>query len=180
MITGNVQNNNPRQALLLFKELLIQESENDRDVANEHFFIDSVAIVSVLSACSRVPIKGASEGVHGMVIKKGFDGEVGVGNTLLDAYAKRGDVALSRKVFDAMVEKDEVSWNSMISVYAQNGLSNEALEVFYGMVRDNNVNYNVITLSSVLLACAHSGALQVGKCVHDQVLLQFLYFPYYN
>ncbi|MBA0601208.1 pentatricopeptide repeat-containing protein At3g26782, mitochondrial [Gossypium raimondii] len=170
MITGYVQNNNPRQALLLFKELLIQESENDRDVANEHVFVDSVAIVSVLSACSRVPIKGASEGVHGMVIKKGFDGEVGVGNTLLDAYAKRGDVDLSRKVFDSMVEKDEISWNSMISVYALNGLSNEALEAFYGMVRDNNVNYNVITLSSVLLACAHSGALQVGKCVHDQVI----------
>ncbi|KAL4369453.1 hypothetical protein GQ457_05G019590 [Hibiscus cannabinus] len=166
MITGYIQNNTPRQALLLFKELLIQESE----AANEHVFVDSVAIVSVLSACSRVPIKGASEGLHGMVIKKGFDGDVAVENTLLDAYAKRGDVALSRKMFDAMVEKDDVSWNSMISVYAQNGMSNEALEVFYEMVRDNNVSYNIITLSSVLLACAHSGALQAGKCIHDQVI----------
>ncbi|XVF13841.1 hypothetical protein REPUB_Repub09cG0003200 [Reevesia pubescens] len=167
MITGYVQNNNAHQSLLLFKEFLIEESEND---GNEQLFIDSVAIVSVLSACSRVPIKGASEGVHGMVIKKGFDGEVGVGNTLLDAYVKKGDVGLSRKVFDAMVEKDEVSWNSMIAVYAQNGFSNEALEVFYGMIRDNNVNYNAITLSTVLLACAHAGALQAGKCVHDQVV----------
>ncbi|KAK8480914.1 hypothetical protein V6N13_104550 [Hibiscus sabdariffa] len=170
MLTGYIQNNNPRQALLLFKELLIQESENDGEAANEHVLIDSVAIVSVLSACSRVPIKGASEGLHGMVIKKGFDGDVAVENTLLDAYAKRGDVALSRKMFDAMVEKDDVSWNSMISVYAQNGMSNEALEVFYEMVRDNNVSYNIITLSSVLLACAHSGALQAGKCIHDQVI----------
>ncbi|GMI86831.1 hypothetical protein like AT3G26782 [Hibiscus trionum] len=170
MITGYVQNNNPGQALLLFKELLIQESENDGDASNEHVFVDSVAIVSVISACSRVPVKGASEGIHGMVIKKGFDGDVAVENTLLDAYAKRGDVALSRKMFDAIVDKDDVSWNSMISVYAQNGMSNEALEVFYEMVRDNNVSYNIITLSSVLLACAHSGALQTGKCIHDQVI----------
>ena len=95
----------------------------------------------------------------------------GVGNTLLQVYAKSGDLGLSRKVSDAMVEKDEVSWNSMISVYPQNGLSNEALNVFYGMARDNNVNYNAITLSAVLLACAHSGALQTGKCIHDLVLI---------
>ncbi|XVF59953.1 hypothetical protein PTKIN_Ptkin08bG0003300 [Pterospermum kingtungense] len=170
MITGYVQNNSPHEALLLFKEFLIQEGENDGNVANEQVCIDSVAIISVLSACSRIAIKGASEGVHGMVIKKGFDGDVGVGNTLLDAYAKSGDVGLSRKVFDAMVAKDEVSWNSMISVYAQNGLSNESLEVFSGMIRDFNVNYNAITLSTVLLACAHSGGLQAGKCIHDQVI----------
>ncbi|XWS30564.1 hypothetical protein CRYUN_Cryun24cG0129500 [Craigia yunnanensis] len=69
-----------------------------------------------------------------------------------------------------MVENDEIFWNSMISVYAQNEFSNEALEVFYGMVRDNNVNYNAITLSAALLACVHSGALQAGKCIHDQVI----------
>ncbi|KAK6280303.1 hypothetical protein POUND7_020570, partial [Theobroma cacao] len=170
MITGYVQNNSADQALLLFKELLIQKSENGGNDAIGQVLIDPVAIVSVLSACSRVPIKGASGGVHGMIIKKGFDGEVSVGNTLLDAYAKSEDVGLSRKVFDAMVDKDEVSWNSMIAVYAQNGLSNEALEVFHGMVRDDNVNYNAVTLSAVLLACAHSGALQAGKCIHDQVI----------
>lgn len=174
MITGYVQNNSAHDALLLFKEFLIQEGENDGNVANEQVFIDSVAVISVLSACSLIAVKGASEVVHGMVIKKGFDGDVGVGNTLLDAYAKSGDVGLSRKVFDAMVEKDEVSWNSMISVYARNGLSNGAMEVFYGMVRDNNANHNAITLSTVLLACAHSGGLQAGKCMHDQVLITVL------
>ncbi|XP_039061185.1 pentatricopeptide repeat-containing protein At3g26782, mitochondrial isoform X2 [Hibiscus syriacus] len=163
MIAGYVQNNNPLQALLLFKELLIQESENDGDAANEPIFIDSVAIVSVLSACSLVPIKGASEGVHGMVIKKGFDGDVAVENTLLDAYAKRGDVAVSRKVFDAMVEKDAVSWNSMISVYAQNGMSNEALEVFYEMVIKMDLESNVIVGTCIIDMYCKCGRVEMAR-----------------
>uniref|UniRef100_U5FIT0 Pentatricopeptide repeat-containing protein n=1 Tax=Populus trichocarpa TaxID=3694 RepID=U5FIT0_POPTR len=81
---------------------------------------------------------------------------VGVENTLLDAYTKCGEVGLSRKLFDEMTEKDVVSWNSMIAVYAQIGLSIDAFKVFHGMLKDGG-------------ACAHKGALRVGMCLHDQV-----------
>lgn len=167
MFTGYVQNDQPREALLLFKEFLIQESEANGE--NE-VFLDSVAMVSVLSACARVSGKRVTEGVHGFVVKRGFEGDVGVGNTLMDAYAKCGEVGVSRMVFDVMNEKDVISWNSMIAVYAQNGMSAEALELFFHMVRDAGVEYNAVTLSAALLACAHSGSLQAGKCLHDQVL----------
>ncbi|KAK9271618.1 hypothetical protein L1049_001981 [Liquidambar formosana] len=167
MITGYVQNEEAHEALLLFKEFLIEESENEGD---GEVFIDSIAMVSVLSACSRVSGKSITEGVHGFLVKRGFEGDVGVGNTLIDAYAKCGELVVSGKLFDGMTEKDVVSWNSMIALYAQNGLSTEALDVFYAMLKDGDVNYNAVTLSAVLLACAHSGALQAGKCIHDQVI----------
>nr|TKS07962.1 phosphoglycerate/bisphosphoglycerate mutase family protein [Populus alba] len=132
--------------------------------------VDSVAMISVLSACSRVSNKAVSEGVHGVAIKVGLDKVMGVENTLLDAYAKCGEVSLSRKVFDDMAEKDVVSWNSMIAVYAQNGLSTDAFEVFHGMLKAGGGKYNEVTLSTLLLACAHEGALRVGMCLHDQVI----------
>ncbi|OMO99357.1 hypothetical protein COLO4_13347 [Corchorus olitorius] len=163
MITGYVQNNSAHQALLLFKELLVQENENDGSFADEPLFIDSVAVGSVLSACSRVPVKGASEVYHGMIIKKGFEGEVAVGNTLLDAYAKKGDLGLSRKVFDAMVEKDVVSWNSMIAVYAQNGLSNEAWEVFHGMVIKKGLEEDVIVGTSIVDMYCKCGRVEMAR-----------------
>lgn len=161
MFTGYVQNGLSHDALLLFKEFL---SEGGEEVV-----IDSVALVSVLSACSRVSGKSVTEGVHGFIVKSGFEGDTGIGNTLMDAYAKCGEVGVSRKVFDEMNDKDVISWNSMIAVYAQVGKSAEALELFYALVRDKNVHFNTVTLSAVLLACAHSGALQVGKCLHNQV-----------
>ncbi|KAH7577136.1 hypothetical protein JRO89_XS01G0210200 [Xanthoceras sorbifolium] len=167
MISGYVQNNNAREAILLFKEFLIEESAGEN---SDNVIIDSVAMVSVLSACSSVTIKGVTEGVHGFVIKRGFDSNVGIGNILIDAYAKFGDVDVSRKIFDRMVEKDVISWNSIIAVCAQNGLAMEALDVFKEMVKNYDVKYNAVTMSAVLLAVAHVGVLRAGKCVHDQVI----------
>ncbi|KAF5189346.1 Pentatricopeptide repeat-containing protein [Thalictrum thalictroides] len=163
MVTGYVQNDNPHAALLLFKEFLREESEGS-------VFVDSVALVSVLSACSRVSKEGITKGVHGYLIKRGFERDLGVRNTLMDAYAKCGDVSVARKVFDEITLRDVVSWNSMIAIYAQTGLSMEALEVFYEMLMEREVEFNDVTLSTVLLACAHAGALQLGKCIHDQVI----------
>ncbi|KAI5673717.1 hypothetical protein M9H77_14081 [Catharanthus roseus] len=165
MITGYVQNDRPDDAFLLFKELLLDDSRLENEV---HF--DSVAMVSVLSACSRLSQKSTTQGVHGFTIKMGLDGNLTVGNTLIDAYARCGEVSFSRQVFEEMVHKDVVSWNTMIAVYAQHGLSREALGLFCSMVNDTEVDYDAVTLSAILLACAHSGALQLGKCIHDQVI----------
>ncbi|XP_062108018.1 pentatricopeptide repeat-containing protein At3g26782, mitochondrial [Humulus lupulus] len=168
MITGYVQNGDSHSALSLFKEFLIEEGGN-RDVS-----MDPVVMVSVLSACSRVSVKEVTEGVHGFVVKKGFDGDLGVANTLMDAYAKCSELRLSRKLFDGMSQKDVVSWNSMIAVYAQSGFSAEAVEVFYEMIKAGNINYNGVTLSALLLSIAHSGTLRIGKCIHNQVLKKCL------
>ncbi|KAI9084072.1 hypothetical protein K1719_034068 [Acacia pycnantha] len=140
------------------------------NVVGEEVLVDSVAVASVLSACSRVGSKRMTEVVHGLVTKRGFMGYSVICNTLMDAYAKCGELDLSRQVFDGIGEKDAVSWNSMIAEYARNGLSAEAFQIFSDMVKCGNVIYNAVTLSAVLLACAHSGTLRVGKCIHDQVI----------
>lgn len=166
MISGYVQNDRAREAVCLFKELLlVEETEYDEGVG-----VDSVLLGCVISACARVCVKSVTKCVHGLVVKKGFEGCLAVGNTLMDAYAKCGEISVSRKVFDGMEETDVCSWNSLIAVYAQNGLSVEALNLFSDMVKRGEVRYNAVTLSAVLLACAHSGALQIGKCIHDQVV----------
>ncbi|CAH9086095.1 unnamed protein product [Cuscuta epithymum] len=167
MITGYMQSDLPRDALFLFKELLVEESES---LGEKEVYVDAVALVSVLSACSRVSGKTITQGVHGFAMKRGLDEHLGVGNTLIDAYAKCSEVGLSRKVFNEMSEKDVISWNSMIAVYAQSGLSSEAIETFHLLARDQEVKFNAVTLSTLLLACAHAGALHFGKCIHDQVI----------
>ncbi|MCL7030808.1 hypothetical protein MKW94_007303 [Papaver nudicaule] len=164
MITGYVQNDSAHKAISLFKDFL---NENE---FNGELLMDPVVMVSVLSACSRVSELGITKGVHGFVIKNGYEEELNVGNTLMDAYAKCGDTGASKRVFDKMSWRDVVSWNSIIAIYAQNGQSMEALKVFFEMLKRGDVSYNVVTLTTVLLACAHSGALHLGKCIHELVI----------
>lgn len=134
--------------------------------------VDEAAALVAFSASARVPDCGVTGGLHALVAKIGLDGDAGVVNTMLDAYAKGGsrDLGAARKVFDTM-EKDVVSWNSMIALYAQNGLSVEALGLYSKMLNvGGGIKCNAVTFSAVLLACAHAGAIQTGKRIHNQVV----------
>ncbi|KZV18854.1 pentatricopeptide repeat-containing protein mitochondrial-like [Dorcoceras hygrometricum] len=168
MINGYVQNDYPREALLLFKEQLAEDGGSSSEEEEE--CIDGVAMASILSACSRVCEKYVTQVVYGFVIKRGFNAVLVVANTSIDAFANCGTLEFSRKVFDDMDERDLISWNSMIAVCAQNGLAAEALEVFRLMVTSAELEYNAVTLCTVLFSCAHCGVLRIGKCVHSQVM----------
>ena len=38
---------------------------------------------------------------------------------MITAYAKRGETALARELFDRVPDRDAVSWNAMISGYVR-------------------------------------------------------------
>ncbi|XP_078181371.1 tetratricopeptide repeat (TPR)-like superfamily protein [Carex rostrata] len=162
MISGYVQNKLPHFGFQLFKVFLAEEGKEA---------VDAVAVVSALSACSQVLEKNATKWVHGLIVKVGLVGDVGVCNTLMNAYAKgSGDMEVTRKVFDEMLKKDVISWNSIIALYAQSGFSAVALNLYSQMSSDGSVRSNDVTFSAVLVACAHACALQSGKRTHNQVI----------
>ncbi|TQD82584.1 hypothetical protein C1H46_031857 [Malus baccata] len=85
-------------------------------------------------------------------------------STMISAYAKAGELEVARRLFDEMPERNVVSWNAMIAGYAQNEKYAEAIEVFRQM-QQCGVTPNDVTLISVLSACAHLGALDLGKWI---------------
>ena len=48
----------------------------------------------------------------------------------MDMYAKLGLLDSMQKVFEIIPVKDVISWNILITGYAQNGLASEAIEVY--------------------------------------------------
>ncbi|MCL7040335.1 hypothetical protein MKW94_006111 [Papaver nudicaule] len=86
-------------------------------------------------------------------------------NAMISAYTKNADLASARELFNEMPEKDVVSWNSLISGYAQNGQSLMAIELFKEMLKTEKLKVDEVTMVSVISACGHLGALELGKWV---------------
>ncbi|WOL09674.1 hypothetical protein Cni_G18427 [Canna indica] len=79
---------------------------------------------------------------------------------------KKTNINLIRKMFDEMNNKDLVSWNAMIAIYANNSMSAEAVELFLRSEMEG-VEPDAVTLSSVLPACGDLSALSLGKRIHE-------------
>ncbi|XP_022891733.1 pentatricopeptide repeat-containing protein At4g25270, chloroplastic-like [Olea europaea var. sylvestris] len=110
---------------------------------------DAYTFPRALKACGGVGMIQAGEEVHRHVIRSGCGNNKFVQNALLDMYAKCGDISKAQKVFDKIVDKDLVSWNSMIIGYMRHNLMVEALDLLRGMMQEG-CEPDSITISTFL------------------------------
>ncbi|KAG1346172.1 pentatricopeptide repeat-containing protein [Cocos nucifera] len=86
-------------------------------------------------------------------------------NKLIMCFSKAGDLVSARRLFDQMTERDIVSWNSIMTAYAENGCCDEVVRIFSEM-NDSRLMRNHTSISTVLSACAKLRALELGKQIH--------------
>ncbi|XP_015697701.1 pentatricopeptide repeat-containing protein At2g22410, mitochondrial-like [Oryza brachyantha] len=166
---------------------------------NEGVKADKVTMVKVVSACTRLGKYSRADCMVRYIEDYCIEVDIYLGNTLIDYYGRRGqlqsaekvffdmkdrnivtmnamitayakgrDLLSARKIFDQIPKKDLISWSSMISGYSQADHFSDALEIFRQMQRAK-VKPDAIVIASVLSSCAHLGALDLGKWVHDYV-----------
>jgi pentatricopeptide repeat protein len=92
-------------------------------------------------------------------------GHLKVGNALVDVYGKCGSEKASKKVFDEMEERSEVSWNAIITSFSFRGLYMDALDAFRSMI-DAGMRPNSVTVSSMLPVLGELGLFKLGMEVH--------------
>ncbi|XP_076884283.1 putative pentatricopeptide repeat-containing protein At5g09950 [Bidens hawaiensis] len=104
--------------------------------------------------------------VHGYVIRNGLtNSNVAIGNSLINMYAKCGSVKDGYSVFKLMINKDEVSWNSIITGFDQNGCFIDAVKMFCEM-RRSQLKPGNFTIISALSSCARLQCLRSGEQIH--------------
>lgn len=94
--------------------------------------------------------------VHAVVYKKGFDNDLSVGNAMIDMYSKCGSVCYARKVFDKLIERDVVSWTSIINGYCNVGKTQLALVLFERM-QFEGLKPNEFTWNAIIAGYARQG-----------------------
>ncbi|KAJ8749211.1 hypothetical protein K2173_018685 [Erythroxylum novogranatense] len=90
-------------------------------------------------------------------------------NTLIHGYARLRNVELAEELFYQMPEKDVISWTTMIRCYTENGKFKESLQAFNEMTK-MGITADAVTMATVISACAHLGALDLGKEIHYYVI----------
>ncbi|KAL9231141.1 hypothetical protein vseg_006399 [Gypsophila vaccaria] len=103
---------------------------------------DSYSFSSVLAACGLLSLLRLGMLIHSMVVVYGFDSSVVVMNCLIDMYGKSGFVEGSIRVFDGLLDKDVISWNSIIAACARNQRLDLAFHYFYQMPCPDTITYN--------------------------------------
>ncbi|KAB1225392.1 hypothetical protein CJ030_MR1G015668 [Morella rubra] len=106
--------------------------------------------------------------VHGKIITSGFLPDVYANNHLLSLYVKVNRLDDARKVFDAMPERNLISWTALISGYSKMGMAEEALNCFRLMVNDG-FEPNHYTYVGAISACASIGDARAGKEIHGRI-----------
>ncbi|CBI27276.3 unnamed protein product, partial [Vitis vinifera] len=126
---------------------------------------DNYTLPYVLKACAGLQSCHLGESAHGQSVKLGFWFDIFVGNTLIAMYSSFGNVRAARCIFDEMPWHTAVSWTVMISGYAKNNCFKEGLQMFR-LMQSTGLEPDEAILVSILCACAHLGAMEIGVWVH--------------
>jgi pentatricopeptide repeat protein len=73
-----------------------------------------LTFVGVLNACASTVALEEGMSVHQQIIQSGWDSDVYVGSSLVDMYAKCGNIEDALRVFNKLLSRDVVTWSAMI------------------------------------------------------------------
>jgi pentatricopeptide repeat protein len=130
---------------------------------------DTFAYLCGLKACTNIEDKEKSRELHSEVVKRGLDGDLVIGNALLDMYSKHRLLSDVVSVFKILPCRDVISWTGLISGYGEHGHHEEALHCFERMQAEK-VSPDAVTFMYILKACGMTGADEKGKDFHSDIL----------
>ncbi|KAE8124002.1 hypothetical protein FH972_018914 [Carpinus fangiana] len=144
IVRGHARSETPEKSIELYNKMVAAEAKPD-----------GFTYSFLLSACARAGLLREGEQVHGRVLANGYCSNLFVQTNLVNLYAAGGGasgVAYARSVFDEMVERTVVSWNSLLSGYIRCGDNDGARIIF-----DEMPERNVISWTTMISGCAQNG-----------------------
>ncbi|XP_059443929.1 pentatricopeptide repeat-containing protein At5g66520-like [Corylus avellana] len=191
MVRGHARSETPGKSIELYNRMVAAEAEPD-----------GFTYSFLLSACARAGLLREGEQVHGRVLANGYCSNLFVQTNLVNLYGAGGGasgVGYARSVFDEMVERTVVSWNSLLSGYIRCGDIDSARRIFdempernviswttmisgcaqngrcrqalslFGEMRRAHVELDQVALVAALSACAELGNLNLGRWIHKYI-----------
>lgn len=158
LISAYEQNGKPKEALAIFRELQLRKDAKP----------DEVTLVCALSASAQLGDMDLGRWIHMYMKKQGIKLNCHLTTSLIDMYAKCGDLEKALEVFHSAERNDVFVWSAMIAGLGMHGCGGAALDLFWKML-EAKVKPNAVTFTNVLCACSHTGLVDEGRAIFDQM-----------
>eukprot|EP00250_Pteridium_aquilinum_P021259 c25072_g1_i1 orf=945-2615(-) len=155
MMAACVSNGCSEEALHMFHQMHIKGLKPSRST-----------FLAILHACGNLAYLFKGYEIHAYMLSDDIESDIIVENALINMYGKCRSLPDGAIIFCKMLQRNTITWSTMISAHADNNKNEEALELFYEM-QAQSVNPNKFTFSTVFDVCASMQALEEGRCIHD-------------
>lgn len=145
MIDSYVENRHLDEALSVIRSMVLSKHRPD-----------SVAIGRMLCICNELKSLKLGKEIHGQVLKRNFESVHFVSAEIVKMYGRCGVIDDAKLVFDAIRVKGSMTWTAIIEAYRDNGLYEDAIDLFYEM-RDKGFTPNNFTFQVALSICNEAG-----------------------
>ncbi|KAG7597994.1 Pentatricopeptide repeat [Arabidopsis suecica] len=151
IISGYAHNERSEETSFLLKEMLLSG-----------FHPNYITLASILPLCARVANLQHGKEFHCYILRRqSYKDYLILWNSLVDMYAKSGEIIAAKRVFDSMSKRDKVTYTSLIDGYGRLGKGEVSLAWFKDMNR-SGIKPDHVTLVAVLSACSHSNLVPEG------------------
>lgn len=161
MIGGSVHAKRAQDALALFQEMQTSSTKPDE-----------ITMIHCLSACSQLGALDVGVWIHRYIEKHNLSLNVALGTSLIDMYAKCGNISEARSVFHGMKTRNSLTYTSIIGGLALHGDASTAISYFNEMIYAG-IAPDEITFIGLLSACCHAGMIQAGRDYFSQMKSRF-------
>ncbi|KAI3520872.1 hypothetical protein L1887_10325 [Cichorium endivia] len=158
LIAGHLKSSQPFEALNLFS-LMAQKG---------HKF-DLITLANGIISCANLSLLKMGKSIHGYIFRTGIQLDVVANTALIEMYTKCKNCNKAKEIFDAMKDKDVISFNVMISGYLKNGHAHEAIEAFHNM-RRLGLTENKATILTIVSAFSDLNDIRQGTSIHGYVI----------
>ncbi|KAL6635431.1 hypothetical protein ACP70R_028102 [Stipagrostis hirtigluma subsp. patula] len=138
--TSLIRASAPPQALRLFARML-----------RAALHPDGILLVVVLRACAALADARLGASLHAQLTRRGLHADVFVANSLVHMYSQCLRLQPAREVFDAIADKNVVSWNTMLSGLLHADRCSDALDLLF--TAGNDLRADATTLAVLLQLC---------------------------
>ncbi|MCO5559759.1 hypothetical protein L7F22_013362 [Adiantum nelumboides] len=131
----------------------------------ENVLMNAFTFIAILEVCCSVTNVRRCQELHVCIAHGDLQEDTTVASALLKTYGVYGKVMQAWTIFDCVLNKDAVLWNTIMSVYAHQGHSVLILQLYAQMLQEGQLPTN-ITYVSLFSACTNSVFLHEGMRLH--------------